>query len=470
MTRFRLAPMLILALLLGCSGSEPVFENLPPQIQEIILIPETAVPGGGVRVTAVVKDTDSPDLIYSWTADFGVFSTPDDASSFWTSPDSAGAYVLRMLVDDGEDTDTDSVTVLVGAGSLKVFSEPPGALLILDGRQTTFVTPHQFDDLAIGFHQVQLLELEFNYEPDFFDVYIPHSQTDSVKFKYHQALFTPLNLGRNDFVEIGPVTYLASGLGILYTAETTGQGVGLYSSAINPATGQTSGVLLFSDVSIDEPPAVSPDGMWVLYTARSGRLESRAIINLENDGVVEAVGPPTILRDPGYGVAMSSQSRVAFSIGPSTDPNPFNLLTDTFSEGSLSGNAPLLTPIAGSRPTWSRLGSSLVYESSEFLVWGPLPIATPTVRDTLDTFPGYNQLPAWGKWGSPPYVAYVNGPNQQNGQQLRMQLATSGRSVPLFDGLFDPRGVAWSPISPVLVVSHNPTTKQILLIDNLPLP
>ena len=463
--------VLVLPLLaLACGDStEPL--RRPPEIREIILNPESVIPGGQLRVSALASDADGDPLTYSWTADGGTFSDPTEDTSFWTAPDTAGAYSLVCTVTDGMFTDIDSVFAPVGAGSLKVTSTPPGALLVIDGRTTRFTTPHTFGDLAIGPHQVRVVDQEFLFAPSFRDVDIAHGEVDSTHFDVRQPVFETLNLGRTDVEEIGPVTYLPSGLGILYPARTTVDGVGLYSSAINPQTGQSSGILLTNNIDLNETVTVSNAGDWVIYTSPMGNLLANPIADTDGNGVVDQFGSATLVRTDGYGADMSDENFLVFGFEPSTPTPVLQLFWGAFNDtvGNLATGPFLASPIPGSRPSWAPGSSAIVYEAAGELVYNAIGVGVPGSRDTLSTPDGYHQMPAWGTFG-PAHVAYVSGPDRMSGQRIQLQTVTSSRWVSVFNSLFDPRGIAWNPVAPVLVVSHNPGQGRVVLVSNLPIP
>ena len=131
----------------------------------------------------------------------------------------------------------------------------------------------------------------------------------------------------------------------------------------------------------------------------------------------------------------------------------------------------LATTTFGRRPTWNPQGLQVVYELDGLLLRTfPPDIGVPTAPDTLDAAAGYNQWPVWGPWGSR-HLAYFNGPDELNPVQVMMQTVTSNRQVAAYTQLFDPRGMAWSPALPQLLVSHNlPGNPQMLLLSNLPIP
>jgi hypothetical protein len=467
-----LRPALVLPLLLvACGDSSTPPLQRPPVLREIILNPETTVPGGQIRVSALASDPDGDPLTYAWTADGGSYSDPTDDTTFWTAPDTAGAYSLVVTITDGMFTVVDSIFAPVGAGSLKVTSDPAGALLVIDGRTTQFVTPHTFDELAIGPHQVRVVDQEFLFSPNFRDVDIAHAQADSVHFRVRQTVFETLNLGRTDIEEIGPVAYLPSGIGILYPARTTVDGVGLYSSAINPQTGQQSGVLLTTNIDLSEAVTVSNDGSWVVYTSPTGNLLANPIQDTDNNGVIDLFGSATLVRTDGYGASMSDENQLVFAFEPSSGTPSLQLFWGAFNDtiGNLSSGPFLATPIPGARPSWAPGSSAIVYETDGFLVFNAIGFGIPGARDTLATPDGFHQMPAWGPFG-PTHVAYVSGPDAMNGQRVLLQTATSSRWVSVFDSLFDPRGIAWNPVAPQMVVSHNPGQGRVVLLTNLPIP
>ena len=461
----------------GCGDStKPAVENRPPVIRDVVITPSSVVLGDVSRVVALASDPDGDEVTYVWTMQGGSLTDTTLGTTTWTAPDTAGSFWLWVSVSDEEFTVRDSARVFAGEGQLTVTSDPPGAIITVDGDVRSETTPHTFEKLSIGPHRVAISSTDFLYTEDFQDVDIAHGGDKALHFEHREAVFEALNLGRTDFTSIGSVAFLASGTGVLYLAATASEGAGLYSSAVSPVTGEANGIMLTGDVSLKEAVAVTADGAWVIWTSISGALQAAPLINPDGNGVVDNLGSRVELKSgSGYGAALAEDGRLAWSATHSNQPAAAPLFWGFFEgdpapdEDYLSGSI-LATATFGRRPSWDPLGVLMVYELDGKLLLTP-PQETGVVSpDTLKTRPGYNQRPAWGRWG-PRHIAYINGPDEVNATTVYIQSSSSEHSVAVFNGLFDPRGLAWNRILPMIAASHNlPNNPQIVLISNLPIP
>jgi len=455
------------ALLVSCSDSTKPLENRPPRIRRIVVFPESVVLGGETRVTGLASDEDGDPITYAWSTPAGTLSSLDAPSTFWTAPDSSGAFRVFLTVSDGELSVADSVQILVGEGSIYVTSDPPGANLTIDGESETHPSPHLFPRVAIGPHRIEITSNEFKYDREFLDVTTAHGAADTVGFTVAQSKWRILDLGRDDFEEIGGLTYLRSGAGIVFAARSTELGLGIYSSAITPATGQASGIQITTNVRLNEPIAVAGDDEFLIFTAENGTLTSAAINDAEADGVIDFLGTSEPIRSTGYGAAIRFPDRIAYSLAPSTDPDERPLFWGELQNGELISTFQA-TSTFGRRPSWDPGSSRIAYQLDGRILMGFVDTGGPYSPDTLAT-EGFGQMPAWSPWG-PRHIAYVQGENEVDAFEVRLQVPFSTFSTTVFSGLFDPRGMAWSPAQAVLAVSQNPGRGQILLLFDMPIP
>ena len=456
--------------LAGCGDGTQTLPPRPPEIREITAIPSSIVPGASLTAAVIAVDSEGKPLTYAWTANGGTFTDSTQASTTWNAPDSIGSYRLYAVVDNGSMTAVDSVDVLVGSGALEVTSYPPGVFIALNGVFTSFVTPHTFENLAIGEYTVSAAATEYQYEPASLTIFLSNGDADSLHFRVPLATFAELNLGRGDFEYVGPPEYLADGTGVLYSGTTTAMGSGLYSSGLAPETGAPNGLLLTTNIKIGEPVSVSGDGKWLIYTAADNRMSTCRIHDPNRDGVVDSLTDHTVLKTGGaYGIAAADDGRTAWSATPSEDAASSQILwgqTDS-TEFSRIGVA---TTTVGRRPVWKPGESDfLAWEAAGAIYTAFVPESTPGSGVELTTPEGFNQWPAWGKWGKN-HLAYINGPSELNAQNIYLQIRGTEYPVPVFTLLFDPTGLAWSPAQKQLAVSHNPGRGRILLVFDLPIP
>jgi hypothetical protein len=430
--------------------------------------PDAVTLNGDTEVEVVAGDPDPGDpLTYSWSADEGTFGNPSARTTRWTAPDSAGTFTLTVLVKDKADSTEGSIDVLAGNVSLTVESDPPDAFITRDGRPTQFRTPHTFDPLAPGFHQVRIFNPDFAYATDTDVTDLAHGESDTMRFATDPSRSDVLDLGRDDFLEIGGIGFLETGTGFVYSARTVG-GTGLFTSALSPASGTPSGIKLLTGVRIEEPISVSADGNHVFFVNEGESLMVADIVDVGGNGIVDSVGAVRFLRHDTYGPAISTSEDLAFTLSRSEEPATLKILWDAFQDSVLADQAGLATTNNGRLPAWEPGQSSLVYEGDGivFTTFVSEEILFPP--DTLAAG-GFNTAPAWGPWGSP-HLTYLHGPDAMGLNEIRLAAPGNSNHITVHSSLIDPRFMAWSPVQQALVVTHNPGKGQVLLIFNLPLP
>ena len=95
------------------SSTEPT--NNPPEIQSISATPSSLNVTETTILTCTASDKDGDNLIYTWSADNGTF--PDGISDYsvkWKAPDFQGTYKINVIVNDGTESVTGNIDVLVG--------------------------------------------------------------------------------------------------------------------------------------------------------------------------------------------------------------------------------------------------------------------------------------------------------------------------------------------------------------------
>lgn len=462
-------PAAALALLLVSCSEDPGPEaNLPPTIREIVARPPAVVLEGQTQLTALASDANGDVLAYCWEAASGTLSDPRADDTFWTAPDSAGVFTVTLTVSDGRDSVMAEVALEVGEGSLLVDSDPPGAAITINGEFVLPVTPHRFETLPVGSHRITLQSEEFVYADAVRDVEIVHGDAESLLFVLSPSRFETLDLGRDDIEEIGTVTYLATGTGVLYTAVTTAGGQGVYSSAITPRRGDPNGVKLTEFVALNEPIAVYGNNAWLVLTSPTGTLLAAELSNPNGDGVIDSLGGFRVLdAGVGYGVTVAD-TRLAFSNAPSDDPESSPVLWTEFTPPT-TGPVNVASLVAGRRPSWRPDGNALAFQRDGRILRLGVQSGTVSSPDTLLT-EGHCRYPAWGKWG-PRHIAYFRSFSEEAPAEVRFQAPNSAHAVTVLEGLVDPRGLAWSPAQIALAVTRNTAAGgEMLLVFDLPIP
>ena len=101
----------ITALLISCGCAV----NELPVISSLVLATEGEInPGTTAQIECTATDPEEDELSYSWSADDGTISG-SGATVSWTAPDEMGTYTINVEVSDGENIDTDQLTITVSA-------------------------------------------------------------------------------------------------------------------------------------------------------------------------------------------------------------------------------------------------------------------------------------------------------------------------------------------------------------------
>ena len=99
----------------------------------------------------------------AWESEVGSFADSTLWTTIWTAPDSVGTFTLSVAVSDGKSSSSGSVDVETGNTSLTVETDFPGAFITLNGSLQPDRTPHTFDPLPPGLHQVRVDHPEFRF-------------------------------------------------------------------------------------------------------------------------------------------------------------------------------------------------------------------------------------------------------------------------------------------------------------------
>ena len=115
---YLLATLMVVAVALpGCKGKTgptgPSGTNppLPPVITSVVAIPDSIGTGESTVLIVNAYDPNGDALTYAWTTTYGALSTPNQAYTRWSPPDSIGLYTVGVAVTAGSQTTNGSVLV-----------------------------------------------------------------------------------------------------------------------------------------------------------------------------------------------------------------------------------------------------------------------------------------------------------------------------------------------------------------------
>jgi hypothetical protein len=453
----------------GCGGDEPTSsKNRPPEIRDVVVSPQSAVLGGQVRASVLASDPNGDPVTVQWRSAVGTFDNPAVLSAVWSAPEVPGDYTLVVTANDAEFTVSDSVVVQVGNASLVVNSDPPDAFIELDGVPLGARTPHRFPLLAAGPHTIRVTNPYYAYDHAAISVELVHGREDSVHFGIGPVSTSTLNLGRTDLLEIGGVSFLPGGTGIIYTGRTE-SGTGIFNSTLSPVPKPGNGARLIADVRLNEPLAISPDGTRIIFVMADGRLGVAHVRDDQGDGILDEVSDIRLLDlSSRYGPAISSDGRLAFTSSPSDEPAGAPIFWSVFQDTTLSGIR-LATTTQGRIPTWEPGSDRLAYERDGIIVYTSVDESALSPSDTL-VADGYSTAPAWGPYG-PKHVAFLAGEGGDQIHDIRLAAVGTPHAVTLVEGIDNLRFLAWSPTQLMLAVTRNRAGRgEVVLVSGLPIP
>lgn len=446
----------------GCGDDPSSPANQRPRIVSLTASPDRVVLGGVSRVSVLVSDTDDVDVL--WSAAQGSFQDSSLSTTFWTAPDSPGTYTLSVFATDGEFSTSGEIEVEAGNASLTVLSDPPDALLSLDGVPTAFRTPFTFDPLPPGPHQVTLVSPSYAYDRTGASVTLVHGQSETVEFNIAPTQSRSLDLGRTDLQEIGGIAFVPNGYGFLYAGKTA-SGTGIYASSLLSQV-TPKGVELISGVNLAEPISISNDGAYLFFVSENDTLTAVSITDTNSDAMPDAAGDPIRLRK-GFGPSISAMDQLAFSLTPSANPATTQIFWSDFQNEGLQ-NLYFGTLNNGRLPSWKPFEPYVAYVRGGVVYYSYTDEDGAGASDTLAAG-GFNTSPSWGPWG-PQHVAYLHGDNPASLTELRLGIPSSDHQVSIAQNLVDPRFVAWTRSERSVAVSHHGGGPGIYLVTNLPIP
>ena len=178
-TLFIVVLLVAVAVAVGaCTGKA----NQNPTITSLVAVPTSLTPGGSSVVTCIASDPDGDALSYTWTFTGGSMSGSGDTIT-WVAPSAANTYTVRVSVNDGKGgvanssvaisvlaptpTPTPTPTPAPTEGSIDIKSGSIiGAKVIIDGHDTSSVTPFVATHVAAGNHTVKLVYEHYKWRTE----------------------------------------------------------------------------------------------------------------------------------------------------------------------------------------------------------------------------------------------------------------------------------------------------------------
>jgi hypothetical protein len=465
----RLRPCLFLAAIViavGC-GKDPVEPpvNKPPHIQGIVAIPEVVAREGLTRITVLASDPDDDPLTYRWSAPAGSFTDSSEGVIRWKAPNEAGIFPIKVVISDGAHAESTSVNIGVGSGSVFVDSDPPGLPIVLNGETTGKVTPDSLRRLPVSEYTVEVGSSYFQMAPSETSFVLEDGEIVSIRFRTRQATTEVVNTGPGTMDEIGGLTYLDGGIGVLY-AVRTGSDTTLRSASLL-ATSSGNGRILDHSVELHEPLTLRNAAPDELAFVRDNRITIAPVVDLNGDGLVEELDTLIVLQNgitESFGPAFSRDGEmIGYALSPSTPPNDEDFLL----VAQYDSAATRLPHFAAS----TRKGNSLHFGPEPFAIfeWGGE--IWEVEIDPVQSFPPFQLSDTDGNVTAPAYspdgrfIAYID---RRGG--LKILAPGIGKTITVLQDITASR-VAWSPNGLEILVADNrqPGNAKLLLVYNLPI-
>ena len=469
-TTISLFAMVGILLVAGCGddgggGTEP--GNRPPVIERIVAAPPIVARGGFSQFSALASDADGDSLRYAWTVEAGTLFNTNLARVGWTAPNTPGTFQVHVVVSDGERADSALANIVVGSGALSVESDPPGALVYLNGNLRAGMTPVQFNNLAEGDYNVQLASLFLRYEPVEVNAEIVDGETTRVMFSLPVPRTEVVDIGPGPYDEIGGMTYTEGGFGVVFSGSSGGT-TNLYAASLVPTHQGANGRLLYPGTTLFEPMSFrqvpfTPELAFVAGNdIQIGRLNDANL-----DGLMESLDPVRRMNGvsgSGYAPSFNADgSLLAFSLMPSSSPNNADLMLEGDFDSSSVSRLRLVSARGGNSPGY-RPDNSVIYESGGeiYHVYVDTLMAALPIRLT-DTG-GFVRSPVVSPNGD--YIAYLDSRGM-----LRVFIPDIDVTTTLLENVRSHQ-LAWGPNNRELIIADNAPggPARLLLVKELPFP
>lgn len=469
MTGGLLAAMATL-LMAGCSGDDNGGTspgNRAPVIERIVAVPAVVARGGFSQLSALATDPDGDSLRYAWTAEAGTFFSTNLARVGWTAPNTAGIFQVRVVVSDGDRADSAQANIVVGSGSLRVESDPPGALVYLNASLQPGKTPIQFNGLAAGDYNVQLASLYFRYEPVEVNSVVTDGETTSVLFSLTEPQVELVDTGSTPYDEIGGMTYTEGGFGVVYSARI-GADSRLYAASLVPTHVGTNGRSLYPGATLLEPMSLRqvPFAPEVAFVA--GNDIHVGVLHDDNlDGLMESMDPVRRLNGisgSAFAPAFNAEGNLlAYSFMPSSQPNSSDLMFEGDFDSSRVSRVRRISARGGNSPTY-RPDDSVIYESGGEIYQVYVDTLNAALPIKLTDTGGFVRSPVVSPNGD--YVAYLDSRGD-----LRVFIPDINVTTILLTDVLSHQ-LAWSPDGREILIADNRPggPARLKLIKNLPFP
>lgn len=462
-----LAALLVAPALLagGCGTDKPSGPgNHAPVIRQVVAVPPAVPRGGQAQFTVLVDDAENDSLTYAWSATAGTFKRTDQVRVAWTAPSAGMNVQVKVVVSDGTAADSGAVTVGVGSGVIDVESVPPGAYILINGKNTGYVTPWRFNDMAATSYNLQMSSSYFYYSPS--DLLVTLSDGDTARAQFVlPAVGTEIaDTGPDPVDEIGGLCYGPENLGVLYTTRV-GSETALRSAGLTPWRTGTNGVILQTGVHLEERLSlrVPTAGSVEVAFVREGEIRIGRFHDPNHDGLITSLDTTATLRTPSIWTYAPSFSRdgtlLAYGVAPSTQPNDTDVILVGDYDTTTVSYVRRVTGIYGNAVSFGP-ERQVAFESGGEIYTATVDVSGTTTRVT--TTGGHARAPAFSPDGR--FVAYIDDRGYVELLVPAIQVTTRLRS-----GVTS-MGVAWASDGRELVFGDNSTPGQarLVLLVNLP--
>jgi hypothetical protein len=438
-----------------------------PVIDRIVAQPGVVARGGFSQFSALATDPDGDSLAYRWTVEAGTLADDDLVRVGWTAPNMTGVYEVRAIVSARDGADTAFADVQVGSGTLRVESDPPGALVYLNASLRPGATPLTFNNLAVGDYNVQLAGLYFRYDPAEINATVEDGETTVVTFHLPSVRVETVDTGPDAFDEIGGFCYTEGGFGVVFSGRI-GATTTLRAASLVPTHVGINGRILHGTATIGERMSLRSVGFDPSLAFVANDDIQVGILKDENfDGLMETIEDVRRLNGvsgsayaPAYNTA---GTKLAYALQPSSPPNNADIMLEGDIDSATVSRARRVSARGGNYPSY-RPDDTIVYESAGELYHVVVDTLDPEVPVKLTDTGGFARAPAVSPDGD--YIAYIDSRGMLNIFIPAIHVTTT-----LLENVHSAH-VAWAPNSRELLVADNAPggPARLKLVSELPFP